>query len=183
MKKVLSNSLKNKKDLIEKITNSLEKHFSEEYNKPLVLNFLGGQAEEKKTITQSITDVYKKNYILNLDFKDPISLNNLIGVSLGYAGYDSDYLLKNIKDNNFSIIIINNFDKGSEKVKSFIKNMAQKGKYFNGLGEQIFCLNTMFILINNCDKQSDIGFKTSKKITSDYDFGININFRNNGVKA
>ena len=167
----LKHKIKNHDNAIEKIYNCLNNYFMSDENKPLALHIIGTKITEKNIIAQVITEEYENKYpIINIDFKefkDSTSLNLLIGISDRLIGYDEDYLLKKLKDNNFAIVVIDNFNEGSQKVKNLIKSIIEKGSFLNGKGEKIYCLNTFFILKSNKKIKYDLGFSKNLKESND----------------
>ena len=168
---ILKKNVVGQDEAINRIYTILKDYFTKELNKPLALHLIGPKKVGKSYTAKLISEVYGNKYpVIDIDFKefkDDSSLNKLIGASAGYVGFGEEYLLKKIRDNVFSIVIINNFNEGNEKVKSLIKNIIEKGKYLNGKGEVIYCLNTLFILTSTIDKTNHIGFcdnlKTNKE--------------------
>ncbi len=186
---ILKEKIIGQEDAINKIYDTLKRFFSKDLNKPLALHFIGPEGVGKSYVSKLISEVYEKKYpVVNIDFKefkDSSSLNKLIGVSAGYVGYGDDYLLKKIKDNNFAIVVIDNFNEGSDKVKSLIKDIIKKGKYLNGKGDIIYCLNTLFILTSTTKQNSEMGFiyENGDNNSEIMDIGNVISFKNIDIKV
>ena len=146
----------------DKLVNTLKKLFYGSQDKPFALYLSGNDENIKKKLINTILQTYKKKYpVINIDFKnfnDYSNINKLIGVSAGYIGYGEEYILKNIGENTFAIVFIDNFDEGCESAKNLIKSIIEKGEFLNGKGEKICCTNTKFILSSKLKTDYNVGF-------------------------
>ncbi len=191
IEKKLYKELIGQNQVVDEIIKSLKNYYNMMQERPLTLCFQGPTGVGKKLTAKIISEVYDKKYpVLNIDLKEldnEISINKLIGTSAGYVGFGEDYILKPLNDNSFSVVVFENYDLATENVKRFVKNITEKGKFLNGNGECVSCLNTLFIVTIQTDNKNNIGFIGNEFLTDSntYDIGKTIKFNSideSGVK-
>ena len=74
-------------------------------------------------------------YFNMLDYQDSSSLSKFIGTSPGYVGYHEDSLFDSIKNNPFTVLFFDHFDKSHSKISHFILDSLEKGFIVNSYNE------------------------------------------------
>ena len=108
------------------------------------------------------------NNIIKLDmseYSESHSVSKLIGSPAGYVGYnDNKNLLDKIKDNPFSIIILDELEKAHPTVINLFYQILDEGKLRDSSGEYIYFDNSMIIMTSNVGFEgNNIGFNSSNK--------------------
>ncbi len=118
----------------------------------------------------------KQENVLELDLSDYNnleSINNLVGSSKGYVGYDQGGLLYNhLLKYPFSIIYIKNYSNASSYIKQFINSLFKKSLIIDSHSRYIYLKNVLFIVDSN-EISSNLGFIKSKTESNIYDVSIN----------
>ncbi len=127
-------------DKINIIYNNLKEKFYNMNSQSSIL--LTSKCKDKMSscITKLQNSFLEKINIIKLngnDYNCESSLSKLIGTSAGYVGYNDDYIFNNIKYNPFSIIIIENFDLISSKIKKLMDQIISDGEIIDAKGEAI----------------------------------------------
>lgn len=183
IEKKLKRELIGQEDVIKEIVCNFSEYYQGDFDKPLTLFFQGPTGVGKSMTVKLISEFYEKKYpIININLKEFDSENTmskLIGTSAGFVGFGEDYILKPLLDNSFALVIIENFESANDKLKQFIKNMTENGKFLNGNGEWINCSNTLFLITAHVDKIQEIGFTKGEFIQNDniVNLGQTINFK------
>ena len=119
-------------------------------NKPLSLLLLGasgvGKTESVKIISESLS---RKNTLIRLDMSEynlETSVNKLIGTSAGYVGYDDECILKKVKINPYSVILVDEIEKAHPKVLNLFLQILDEGFITDSKGEKIYFDNTYIFM-------------------------------------
>ena len=131
-------------------------------NKPLSLLLVGptgvGKTESVKIIADSIS---KKCNLIRLDMSEynlDISVNKLIGAAAGYIGYDDECIFKKVKQNPYSIILVDEIEKAHPKVLNLFLQILDEGFVTDSKGEKIFFENTCIFMTSNVMNNNKMGF-------------------------
>ena len=131
------------------------------YDKPLSLLLVGpsgvGKTETVKTIASSI----KNSQLIRLDmseYNQDISINKLIGTSAGYVGYEDSYIFRQVMDNPYSILLVDEIEKAHPKVMNLFLQILDEGFVTNSKGEKIDFKNTMIFMTSNVINTMGVGF-------------------------
>ena len=135
------------------------------YNDGLSTLLLCGPSGVGKTKLASIFGeklVGKKN-VIKVDcseYKEPHSISKIIGSPPGYVGYnDNHYLLEDIKDRPYSVLILDEIEKSHSNVINLFLGLLDDGKLKNSRGEDIIFDNVVIIMTSNTGfLKSDVGF-------------------------
>ena len=146
---------------IEKILNNIKIKLNGT-NKPLSLLLIGptgvGKTESVKIVAESIS---KKCNLIRLDMSEynlDISVNKLIGASAGYIGYDDDCIFKQVKQNPYSIILVDEIEKAHPKVLNLFLQILDEGFITDSKGEKIYFENTCIFMTSNVMNNNKMGF-------------------------
>lgn len=94
------------------------------------------------------------------EFREGHSISKMIGSPPGYVGYsDSKNVFEQVKDNPYSLIILDEIEKSSREVINLFLQILDEGVCKNSKGEVVNFSNTTIIMTSNlgCSKDS-IGF-------------------------
>jgi len=104
---------------------------------------------------------FKKEMFLeiNLDiYQDYVMINNLIGSSKGYVGYDEGGIIsEHIIKYPLSLIYFKNFDKAHYSIKNLLNKIMSEYTFLDNKGRKIVLQNTLFIVEKKNEKRS-VGF-------------------------
>ncbi len=181
LKKDLTENIIGQKRAIEQILKDFKNH--QNSSKPLSL-LLSGPTGVGKTFTVKTIAKSLKINLIRLDMSEynlDTSVNKLIGVSAGYVGYNDDYLFKQVKDNPYSLILLDEIEKASPKVINLFLQILDEGYITTASNEQIKFSNTLIFMTSNANVKNTIGFSSltvdnnflSKEIISRIDDVIN----------
>ena len=112
------------------------------------------------------------NNVMKLDmseYSESHTISKLLGSPAGYVGYDDNKnLLEQIKDNPYSILILDEVEKCHKNILNLLYQVLDEGKLKDSRGEDIYFNNTIIIMTSNVGYSSNnIGFNSSKGISSD----------------
>jgi len=147
-------------EVIEEIINLMKNNF---LNRDgfLKIYLEGERYLGKSTLVKLISENFPKcNFIkINLnEYKSYSDISKLIGTNQGYVGYNDDHIFSKLKNNNFSIILFDNYSSAHENVKKIIKVILEDGYILDNKGEKI-CFNNSFIFItDDIIKNNKVGF-------------------------
>ena len=110
------------------------------------------------------------------EYSEASSITKLIGSNPGYVGYD-DYknILEEVKNNPFSVILLDEVDKMHRDVISLFMQILEDGKIKNSKGEYVYFNNTVIIMTSNVGYlNNSIGFNDTlnKKTKLNENFSI-----------
>ena len=116
--------------------------------------------------------------ILEIDldsYNDHTSLNNLIGSSKGYVGYEQGGLVyEHILKYPISVVYFKNMKNAHISITTYIKKIFKKEFEFDNKGRKVFFSNTIFIYDDFNKKYSSLGFENKKNAKDDDCFDIEI---------
>lgn len=180
LRKGLSLSVLGQDDAIDMVCKAYKKkcYSSCDYKKPISFLFLGPTGVGKTLLAKEYGKILYGKNIIRVDmseFKEGHSISKMIGSPPGYVGYsDSKNVFEQVKDNPYSLIILDEIEKGSREVINLFLQILDEGVCKNSKGEVINFSNTTIIMTSNlgCFKDS-IGFsdKVSYEDISNF-FGI-----------
>lgn len=107
--------------------------------------------------------IYNKDSFIRLDmseYKEAHSISKIIGSPPGYVGYDEDnYLLNKIKNNPYSILLLDEIEKASMDVIKLFLQVLDDGKMKDSKGNIVYFNNVTIFMTSNLAANSDnIGF-------------------------
>lgn len=155
-------------------------------------NIFIGEVEKNFNIDpllEDITKVFgvKKEMYLELDlenFTDQTSLNNLIGSSKGYVGYDEGgILLEHINKYPLSIVFFKNINHAHSLVISYIKKLLNSKFVIDNKNRKISLSNSIFIIEENNVKMNKVGFNNDEKMIQSFNIDVRLKSINKSIST
>lgn len=113
---------------------------------------------------------FKKEMYLEIDLENYIdyaSINNLIGSTKGYVGYEQGGILsEHILKYPLSLVYFKNIKSAHPSINQFIKSLLKKNHFLDNKGRTIYLTNTIFLLDSDKIKNKEIGFINENKKSS-----------------
>ena len=136
-------------------------------NKPVSFLFIGSTGVGKTLLAKEYGKYFYNNNIIKVDmseYKEAHSISKMIGSPPGYVGYnDNKDVFERIKDNPYSLIILDEIEKASREVINLFLQVLEDGVITNSRGEKINFSNTTIIMTSNLgSSKSGIGFNDRK---------------------
>ncbi len=145
-------------EAIMKISNRVKKSSLgiQDPNRPLgVFLFLGSTGVGKTYISKLLAKFLfgdEKN-LIRLDmseYMDKTAVNKIVGAGPGYVGYDDgSYLFDQIRDNPYSVVLIDELEKADSQVLDIFLQIFDEGRLTNSKGITINAKNCYFIMTSN----------------------------------
>lgn len=127
-------------------------HYFKKLERPLSFIFLGGTGLGKTELAKEVGKRYFNDKVLSIklsEYHQPHAVDNLIGAPVSYVGYGKPGLLTGfIQNNPHSLIILDEFEKGSESVQNLLLSMMD-GVLEDRRGVQIDCKQVTVIITSN----------------------------------
>lgn len=105
---------------------------------------------------------FKKEMYLEVDlenYQDYTMMNNLIGSSKGYVGYEQGGILsEHIIRYPISLIYLRNFDKAHFSIQHFFSQLFKKSSFVDNKGRKIYLTNTVFVINKKEELHKQTGF-------------------------
>ena len=171
LKSDLTNKVINQDKAINKLVSIVKKikYNLKEDNKSYSLLFSGNTGVGKTYLAKEFSK-YLTNNIIKLDMNEyilPESINKLIGSPQGYIGYNEETLLDQVKNNPYSVLILDEIEKANKSVLNFFLNILDEGYALDNKGNKIRFDNVIIIMTTNAFvKEKCIGFNNRKKDTN-----------------
>ena len=113
------------------------------------------------------------------EFKEAHSISKIIGSPPGYVGYDDDNVLDFIKNNPYSVLILDEIEKAHSNVINLFLQVLDNGKIKNSKGEVIRFDNVIIIMTSNIGfLNSSVGFNNNVSENSKLNDSLSIPFIN-----
>ena len=113
---------------------------------------------------------FKKEMYLEIDLENYIdyaSINNLIGSTKGYVGYEQGGILsEHILKYPLSLVYFKNIKSAHPSINQFIKSLLKKNHFLDNKGRTIYLTHTIFLLDTDKIKNKEIGFINENKKSS-----------------
>lgn len=152
---------------IDSVCDAIKEKYLMDNTKPLSILLKGTPGTGKTLLAKEIANnLFGNNQFLRLDMSElssDMGLNKLLGTTQGYVGYDDECLLGKIKDYPYSLILLDEIDKASPKVKNVFSEILDTGEIRTGKGETIHFENTTIIMTTSLINDSAIGFEHKSK--------------------
>jgi len=121
----------------------------------------GGSYLGKSTIVKLIAESFHKTNFINIDLKDyknSYDINKLIGTQQGYVGYNDTHIFSKLKNNNFAIILFDNYNYAHSNIKDLVKSILKEGYITDNKGEKIYFNNTFIFITDDIENANKVGF-------------------------
>ena len=99
------------------------------------------------------------------EYKESHSVSKIIGSPPGYVGYeDQNYLLEKVRNNPYSVILLDEIEKASNDVIKLFLQILDEGKIKDSKGVEVNFSNTIIFMTSNlgCNSNS-MGFNDAKE--------------------
>ena len=173
LEKNLKNSIYGQNAQIEKIVSLLKNKYMLDNSKVLSILFKGPVGVGKTYTAKCIANIlFGEKYFLKIDmseFSSDTALARLLGTHQGYAGYDDGALLDKIKEQPYSVILLDNVEKSSIKVQKIFSEILENGYIHNSKGEKIYFNNTTILMTETNLNSNNIGFNNIRLHQSNID--------------
>ncbi len=168
LKKDLTKNIIGQDQALNKILNNFLNKQKSSSNKPLSLLLTGPTGVGKTYTVKTIAKSLNINLIRidGSEYNLETSVNKLIGVSAGYVGYNDNYLFKEVLDNPYSLILLDEIEKASPKVINLFLQILDEGYITTSTNEKIKFNNTIIFMTSNANVTSTVGF-ASKTTNND----------------
>ena len=160
----ISNAVFGQAEAIKLVCDTFKKNsFSRAKGKPISFLFVGPTGVGKTLLAKEYGKYFYGDNIIRVDmseYRESHSVSKMIGSPPGYVGYtDNKNVFEQVKDNPYSLIILDEIEKGSREVINLFLQVLDEGEAKNSKGEVINFSNTTIIMTSNlgCAKSS-IGF-------------------------
>ena len=160
----ISNAVFGQDEAIKLVCDTFKKNsFSRAKGKPISFLFVGPTGVGKTLLAKEYGKYFYGDNIIRVDmseYRESHSVSKMIGSPPGYVGYtDNKNVFEQVKDNPYSLIILDEIEKGSMEVINLFLQVLDEGEPKNSKGEVINFSNTTIIMTSNlgCAKSS-IGF-------------------------
>ena len=140
-----------------------------EPNKSYSLLFSGSTGVGKTLLSKKYASLIS-NKTIKIDMNEftlKESINKLIGSPSGYVGYDDDKnVLEEIRNNPYSVLILDEIEKAHPSIINFFLNILDEGYCSDNKGNKIRFDNVLIIMTTNAlTKKDKVGFNNNKKST------------------
>ena len=138
-----------------------------ETNLPISFLFTGKSGVGKTSLVKE----YAKELNMNLiridgsEYNESHSISKIIGSPPGYVGYESKSVLDDVKNNPYSIILVDEIDKACSSFLNLFLQILDEGFITNSSLEKIYFNHSMIIMTSNkCSNINNIGFNDNKNL-------------------
>lgn len=108
---------------------------------------------------------FKNEMYLEIDLEnyyDVTMLNNLIGSSKGYVGYEQGGILaEHLIKYPLSLVYLKNFSHAHQSIQNFFKMIFQKQFFLDNKDRKIYLINTLFLVASPTSLPNNAGFITT----------------------
>ena len=95
------------------------------------------------------------------EYSNEMSINKLIGAPIGYQGCDDEFILESLRFEPKSIVVLDNFEKGSKRIVNMFLNALDEGFLTDAKGEIIDFSHAIIIFTTNVMKNVGVGFSNN----------------------
>ena len=162
LEKYLNSKIIGQENIIKEINMIIKKMFlGLKSNLPYSIMLIGKSGVGKTMLVKELSN-YLNIPLIKLDmseYKEAHSISKIIGSPPGYIGYN-DYgnVLEKVKNNPYSVILLDEIEKASSEVINLFLNILDEGVTSDSKGNIVSFKNTIIIMTSNIKSNSDIGF-------------------------
>ena len=135
--------------------------------KPISFLFTGKSGIGKTSLVKEYANLLKMNLIRidGSEYKESHTISKIIGSPPGYVGYEtSNTILDDVKNNPYSVILIDEVEKISPSVLNLFLQILDEGFITNSNLEKIYFNHTIIIMTSNITSNTNsIGFNQDKE--------------------
>jgi len=172
MAETLKQTIINQDSAVDTIASVIKRKKSgiEQSNKPTVLFFAGPTGTGKSYTAKEMTkfmfnDVNKLVFLNGAEYSESISVSRITGGSPNYIGYGEATDLEIIRNNPYSIILLDECEKMHKSIWQIFLRIFEEGSLKTGNGKLIDFKNCIFILTSNlgseASSKSRLGFESN----------------------
>lgn len=126
-----------------------------------------GKTELAKLFSNKVS-----NSVIRIDmseYSESHTISKLIGSPSGYVGYDDNKnILERVKDNPFSVLILDELEKAHPNIINLFYQILDEGKLKDSKGEDIYFNNCIIIMTSNIGfNNNSIGFNNKNKVSNE----------------
>lgn len=133
--------------------------------KPATFLFSGRKGVGKKMLAKLISKMLFNNKYIEIDGKDYWDENSLQRL-FGIYNSSDEYICSQIKDNPFSIVLVDNFEYISKHALNIIYKLIDNGFYKDNAGNIIDFSKTLIIFLDNSTDDKSLGFENKNILNS-----------------
>ena len=163
IKEKLQANILYEEDAISKLIDNLKIFYETERSIKLLLT---GPSGVGKTSCVKLLSQITGNNLIRLDmseYKEPSSISKLIGAHQGYVGYDDPFILKEVKYNPYSILLVDELEKAHPSIMNLFLQIMDEGIIHDSHGEEIDFRHALIIMTSNAYKNNSVGFISQNK--------------------
>jgi len=133
--------------------------------------FVGPSGVGKTELAKLFSNEISKN-VIRIDmseYSESHTISKLIGSPSGYVGYDDNKnILETVKDNPFSVLILDELEKAHPNIINLFYQILDEGKLKDSKGENIYFNNSIIIMTSNIGfNNNSIGFNNKNKVNNE----------------
>ncbi len=159
---------------IDKICEALSEKYLVDNSKPLSILLEGPSGVGKTFLAKEVANnLFGTKQFIRLDMSElasETSIHRLLGSPQGYVGYEEECLLSKLRDYPYSLILLDEVEKASPKVRSLFLEILENGSVMNNKGELLHFENATIIMTSNTYTTGVIGFNGTAKEEKDSSF-------------
>ena len=143
---------------LEKLLENVRIFYQEEGKIKLLLN--GPSGVGKTSCVKLISQITGTN-LIRLDmseYKDATSISKLIGTHGGLVGYSDTFVLRKVKYNPYSLILVDELEKAHPSIINLFLQIMDEGIIHDAHGEAIDFTHTLIIMTSNAYNKPQVGF-------------------------
>ena len=138
-----------------------------ETKKPISFLFTGKSGVGKTLLVKEYSRLLKMN-LIRIDaseYKESHAISKIIGSPPGYVGYSETTVLDDVKNNPYSVILIDEIDKSCSSFINLFLQILDEGYITNSDLEKVYFNNCIiFMTCNTSSNINSIGFDNNKDI-------------------